>query len=133
MSLRICPFGQRLLRQELHESSYVRRTQTGPDMELLAYFLGGWISSRPTMRSLLRSVASVPGGEYVLVFLSRQRVIVFPFGRDVVCIVCLLRFYSCSRSFRAFSQCERACECFSWSSIGLQTRGSRYLCSCSCR
>ena len=29
----------------------------------------------------MRSVASVPGGEYVLVFLSRLRVVVFPFCR----------------------------------------------------
>ena len=31
------------------------------------------------MKGLLRSVASVPGGEYVLVFLSRLWVVVFPF------------------------------------------------------
>ena len=42
----ICPVGQRLWRPVLHVASFVRRTP----------LVGGWTSSSPTMRSLLRGL-----------------------------------------------------------------------------
>ena len=85
MSLIICPVGQRLWRPVLHVASFVRRTP----------LVGGWTSSSPTMRSLLRALGFRSSGSVWSGSFSSLRLSAYCLSRGFSMYLCILFTYDC--------------------------------------